>query len=120
MVEVREDSLLKSPFASASAATYEIAFAVYRRDHLRVASFVDSSVNGEFIALCSAMSVEIHVAPRDRALGTQRTALASGPVGWAEHDDLALARATFRVGKTGWQKKLSLSRRTGSFVRCGS
>ena len=50
------------------------------------------------------MSVEIHVAPRDRALGTQRTALASGPVGWAEHDALALVRATFRVGKTGRQK----------------
>ena len=26
------------------------------------------------------------------------------PVGWAEHDVLALARATFRVGKTGRQK----------------
>jgi len=56
MVEVREDSLLKSPFASASAATYEIAFAVYRRDHLRVASFVDSSVNGSLSRLFHGVS----------------------------------------------------------------
>ena len=47
------------------------------------------------------MMLRLLAKKKKMASGEHRIVDAYKPVGWAEHDALAIASATFRVGKTG-------------------